>query len=378
MRCPEFPVPLPKVQCMSLDLDISSLLKPFDGEFRGGTDLREDDDPNNDYRQIRDARNAAREEERLADVNGQSSAGAWNLWREVWENGQEYLKTCAKDLEIVAYMIEASIRIDGFSGFARSLDLTRELVEAFWGELLPAPDEEGIETTLRPISRLNGEVITYPLMRVAITEDKSDGALRVWQYDQAKHLATLSAEEQQDRIGRGAVTVDAFKRAVAESSPAFFRGLAGDLETAKVAVNALQAALEEKAGDADAPNLSRFHKSLEDAESTLRQIAAHHLEAADYTDTESSESGSGSAETSGGGSSAPRGALSSRNDALELLEKAAAWFEQNEPQSILPSEIRKAIRRGRMSPQELYMDLIADDEIRRQLFRDVGIVIPEE
>ena len=134
---------------MSLDIDIASLLSPFEEGSRCGTDLREDDDPNNAYRQIRDARNEAREEERQADINGASAAAAIPLWRDVWENGQDYLKDCAKDLEIVAYMIEASIRLDGFGGLAQSLRLTTELLNSFWGELLPTPDDEGIVTTLR-------------------------------------------------------------------------------------------------------------------------------------------------------------------------------------------------------------------------------------
>lgn len=63
-----------------------------------------------------------------------------------------------------------------------------------------------------------------------------------------------------------------------------------------------------------------------------------------------------------------------RELALTQLEEIAAWFERNEPQSILPSEIRKVVRRGRMTPEQLYKDLIDDESVRRQLFRDVGIV----
>jgi type VI secretion system protein ImpA len=74
------------------------------------------------------------------------------------------------------------------------------------------------------------------------------------------------------------------------------------------------------------------------------------------------------------GSSGP---IRTRSNALDLLETVAKWFETHEPQSILPSEIRKAIRRGKMSPQELYLDLISDTEVRRQLYKDVGMTLPE-
>ena len=62
-----------------------------------------------------------------------------------------------------------------------------------------------------------------------------------------------------------------------------------------------------------------------------------------------------------------------QEEALDVLEKVAAWFERNEPQSILISEIRKVKRRALMTPEQLYKDLIEDSTVREQLFRDVGI-----
>lgn len=361
---------------MTLELDVASLLEPFEGGFRGGIDLREDDDPNNDYRRIRDARNEARDEERESDVSGESSVAATSLWREVWEGGLEYLKASAKDLEIVAYMIEASIRLDGYAGLAQSLSLTRELLQTFWGELLPTPDEDGVETTLRPIARLNGDVITYPLMRVRITEDKSISPLVVWQYDQALQLESLNPEERQKRIAQGAVTLETFNRAITESSDAFLRRTAADIRNALEAVRLLGETLEEKAGDADAPNLSKFQKALEDASRTLQLAAGERLKIPEPV--EAATEGGGSATASGAEKVGGRGEISSRSDAFQVLEKVAAWFELHEPQSILPSEIRKAIRRGRMTPAELYAELITDSDVRRQIFKDVGIVVPED
>ncbi len=177
---------------MSLELDIPALLGAFDGDSRAGVDLRKDENPNNAFRKIKDARNEAREDERQADLKGEIASKATRLWRDVWSGGQEYLQNYAKDLEIVAFMIEASVRLGGFSGFTQSLMLTHELVENFWGELLPTPDEDGIETTILPITRLNGDVIAYPIIRVPMTEDTSVGEFAVWQYTQAKQLETLS------------------------------------------------------------------------------------------------------------------------------------------------------------------------------------------
>ena len=188
---------------MNLELDIPTMLNPFEGEFPGGRDMRDDDDPNNLYRRIRDSRNDARDVERRDDLdqlrNDESRADATRQWQDVWDDGQEYLQGCGKDLEIVAYMIEASVRLGGIGGLAMALNLTKELVRDFWGLLLPTPDEDGIETTLLPISRLNGDVITYPLLRVPMTADTSVGEFVIWQYTQAKQLESLKAEERESR-----------------------------------------------------------------------------------------------------------------------------------------------------------------------------------
>lgn len=367
---------------MDLDLDLGTLLAPLEGESRGGRDLRDDEDPNNAYRRIRDARNEAREEERQADLSGETGRYLSRQWADVWEHGVEYLSTIAKDLEIVAYMIEASVRLGGFAGLARSVNLTRYLVEEFWGELLPTPDEDGIETTIRPIARLNGDVIVYPLARVPVTLDTSDGEFMVWQYTQARQLQSLSGEEQEERISRGAVTVEQFARSVVETTqqdPQFYPSLMASLQEAREAVNLLVEAFEERVDDEFVPNVSKFLGSLDEAESVIRQIAGDVLEAAEATDEAATEDGA-AAEDGAGGAPAQqvKGGLATREDAFRLLEDVARWFEKNEPQSILPSEIRNCIRRGRMTPVELYMDLIRDESVRDQLFRDVGIHIRDD
>lgn len=363
---------------MSLELDIPSLLNAFDDEMRGGVDLREDDDPNNAYRRIRDARNEARDEERQGDLDGEYPAKATGLWKDVWDDGQDYLEQTAKDLEILAYMIEASVRLAGFPGLSQALDLTRELLENFWGDLLPAPDEDGIETTILPISRLNGDVINYPMMRVPMTEDTSVGEFVVWQYTQAKQLEGLAPEEREQRVAHGAVTMELFGRAVAETSDGFYQNLTQEIETAKQSLNALNSTFAEKAGEEFSPNLSRFTSGLSEAESTVRSVAGDRSAFAESNEEDTGDAGDAGTNTEASNSgqttqSGPKGGISNRNDAIEMLEKIAVWFEKHEPQSILPSEIRKAKRRARMTPEQLYMDLITDEDVRRGLFKDVGI-----
>lgn len=371
---------------MSLELDVTAILQPFDGQSRAGNDLRSSDDPNNQYRRIRDTRNAARDREvrdERGDARRDGEASAGELWAEVWEQGVEYLENVAKDLEIAAYMIEASLRVDGVSGFTDALNLTSELLSTFWGEILPTPDEDGIETTLRPLTRLNGDAITFPLQRIAVTEDTSCGRFVCWQCEQARRIQKLmekNPEDAQRQIERGAASEERLMRAIRESSPGFYAGLMSDLKNAEDALNRLTATIDRLVEEEFRPNLSRFRDGLTEIQSTLTAFAGDRLNKALAEASAAGSSAASARETTSGSVASvavsARGEMT-RESALAQLEDVARWFETHEPQSILPHEIRKVVRRGRMTPLELYRDLIDDENVRRQLFRDVGIVNPD-
>ena len=105
-------------------------------------------------------------------------------------------------------------------------------------------------------------------------------------------------------------------------------------------------------------------------------MAGDRLKAPEVETAEEGAAAEGGNPSSQGRGGTP-GAINSRSQALDSLERVAQWFELHEPQSILPLEIRKAIRRAKMSPQELYAELIENEDVRRGLYKDVGIIISD-
>jgi len=364
---------------MPLELDVDAVLQPFEGESRAGVDQRESDDPTNSYRKVRDSRSRAFDAEKKADNEAPSaepSQAIKSIWMEVWEQGTKYLSSVAKDLEIVAYMLEASIRIDGFGGFAQSLQLTRELIDGFWGEILPTPDETGFEPTLLPLARLNGSVITYALHRVALTDSRSVGRLVYWQFADAKWLESQSQEDQASAISRGRVSLQTLRAAIADTSDEFLRKVYAEIKAASEQLSSLSSTLIAKVGESEAPGFSKFREALKNSSDALEELAGERLKppAADVAESPATSG----VQTPHAGESNTQGGINSRSSALDTLERVARWFESHEPQSILPLEIRKAIRRAKMSPQELYAELISNEDVRRELYKDVGIVIPDQ
>ncbi|MEY3175104.1 MAG: hypothetical protein RLZZ436_3018 [Planctomycetota bacterium] len=369
---------------MTLELDLAEILNHAQDSSPAGTDLRSDPNPNNAYRKIRDLRNAARDRENRddrGDPRRNDEPTAIELWDQVWELGTAFLAETARDLEVAACLIEASIRLDGAAGLAQSLDLTTALVRDFWGNLYPAPDEDGIETTLRPIARLNGDPIYYPLQRIAVTDPSATAAVVVWQVEQSQRVAKLQAEkpdEAEKLLARGAFSPNALQQAVRESSDEYYQTLASDLKAATESLRKLEETLESTVEDESAlPNLSRFRDGLREASSVLQGLVGNRLEAAANATPPNRSSSAAASGTQDRGPAVPS-SISSRDDALAALERVAEWFQRNEPQSLIPAEVRKAIRRARMTPEELYKDLIEDDNVLRSLFRDVGIITRDQ
>ena len=192
-------------------------------------------------------------------------------------------------------------------------------------------------------------------------------------YDGIDHDAHDPVPEfEDDDDGRRAVLHA--RAAKADPQVNHWHNRAAQIHDARTALLELGAVLEERVGDVEAPNLSRFQKAIDDGESVLQQVAGNRI--AKKVESNATVSTASNGVGVAGATSVP-GQIGTRSDAFDLLETVAKWFETHEPQSILPSEIRKAIRRGKMSPQELYMDLITDSEVRRQLYKDIGMPIPE-
>ena len=68
------------------------------------------------FRQIKDVRQKARQLEKRAEEDGQKPVESIELWRLIRDKGLDVLRRESKDLEIVASLIEALLRLDGFAG----------------------------------------------------------------------------------------------------------------------------------------------------------------------------------------------------------------------------------------------------------------------
>jgi type VI secretion system protein ImpA len=358
-------------------IDVAKLTAPLENGRRVGDDLRRDGSPESLYYAVKDARTAARAAERQQMADEEEGGGAAPDWRPVLQLGQKVLDEQSKDLEIAAYVIEALVRLHGFAGLRDGLRLARELIEDFWDDLYPVPDEDGLETRLAPLTGLNGAdaegTLLAPLARVALTQGGPRGPIAYHHYQQALSLARIEdANTREARVKEGAISLAMIERAAAETPASFFANLLDDLNASREEFANLNEVLKNRCG-AHAPPASNIRSALEACRDAIGYIARGKL-STEVPIEGTREGHSPAAPANGNGATAgPR----SREDAFETLLQVADFFRRGEPHSPVSYTLEKAVRWGRMTLPELMAELLSADSSRQEYFKQVGIRSPE-
>ncbi|QTL01705.1 type VI secretion system protein TssA [Aquabacter sp. L1I39] len=363
------------------------LLSPISENAPEGSDPRADISPSSPFLALKDARALARRKERARDIDADAPS-ALEDWDQVARLGYDILAEKGKDLEVCAWMIEALLRLDGFTGLRTGMEVARGLVEGFWDTLFPLPDEDGDEPRLAPFIALNGTsadgTLVQPLRKVPLTPGAE--GVPLWQYEQALEVSRIGdATKREARIKGGALSLDAFTVAVQEGSPAFYMGLVGRIDGALASINALSDAFSARVG-ADAPPAGAIRALLETNREAVQAFAAEKLaqaaaarshEAANRQDGDA-EHDAEEEETADGeaAGSLPARRPVSREQALGQILEIARFFRVSEPHSPVSYVLEETVRRARMSMTELLDELIVDQDARRYFYLASGIRPP--
>ena len=363
--------------------DLAALLAPISGEAPAGTDLRSDYSPDSLYYRLRDARAEARAAERAVEGGETPDTGPPPQWRTISELAYEATATRSKDLEVAAWLTEALLRTNGLAGFTAGVRLMTGLVENFWDNLFPLPDEDGVATRVAPLVGLNGVSgmgsLIQPLARVTLFQRPDGAPLQLWQYQQSFELAGIDDEaRRQQRIEAGALPFETLENEARAAGGAGFIALQAEAAEAVAAWQALGETLDKRVG-ADAPPTSHVRDLLEQ----IRGVAARFggSEAAS-----ASEPGAQPGEAPGDGAAAESASppapaarsqgINSREEALRALAQIADFFRRTEPHSPLAYTLQEAVRRGRMTWPELIAEIVPDITYRSAILSSLGIRPP--
>lgn len=359
-------------------LDIEALAAPVPGPNPAGEDLRADFTTGADFQRLRDLRTRVRAQERAADAADDETRPVAE-WREIVALGTDLLTHRSKDLEIAAMMIEGMARLHGYAGLRDGFALTRALVDRYWDGLFPEPDEDGIATRVRPITGLNGEggegTLIQPLRRIPLIQGPQQH-YGLWQIVQAGEIASLDPAQRQQRIDAGAADLEAIRTAAKEMTTATADTLLADIAAAQEAFQDLCRLLDERCGP-DSPPSSNIRNVLDAARDALFLALGDRADAlrAAQDAPPPPVAGSDPAAPAGPGpqAAARPGEIRTREDAFRLIEQAAAWFRQMEPQAVISYTLSEAVRRARLPLPELLEELLRDETARGDFLITAGV-----
>lgn len=359
-------------------MDIDTLLAPISDSQPTGADARVDSEITQNYYTLKDARTNARAAERSNIFDSNNSE--ISEWLTILNQAPQVLCEQTKDLEICCWYTEALIRSNGFSGLKQGFELIRGLIEEFWDELYPLPDEDGLETRVAPLTGLNGSgaegVLISPIRNVKLTDSSGHDSYSLWQYQQALEIQKIRDEnDRQSRIDAAGFSLTDIQHSVSDTNNDFFITIVDDLNACIEDYKSISDMLDGHCGLDISPPSRNIINVLEECLSAVKHLAGDVLEAnnAVESETESDENTETTQSISSNNS-----AINSREDAFKQLLRISDFFKKTEPHSPIPAILQRAVKWGNMPLDQLIQELIPDNSSREHYRELTGVINNDE
>ncbi|NEI93797.1 type VI secretion system protein TssA [Rhizobium leguminosarum] len=321
------------------------------------------------YYRIKDARNAARTAERSI-IPGETITIA-PAWHDVSNLGLQILSSKSKDIEVLAWLAEAQLRLRGFSGLHDVYVATVSLLDKHFDALHSIGDGD-VEERFAPFAGLNGVggegTLIQAIRLTSLIPGGKFAQFSLWdfQLSQRPNETERRKELQQAAAEAGVAQMSAYLDVLTGCIAAFDR---------------MVEILDEHCGD-QAPPSSNTRNVLQEAASAIRMLAgieapteaplaapqalasqgSEPLRAVETDESEAIGLRPVSAEM-----------IRSREEAFELLIAVARYFRRTEPHSPISMSIETLVRRGRMDFFELLAELLPEQQTRNAVLTAAGI-----
>ncbi len=378
---------LPKILLellLSMDksqVDIKLLIKPINESSAVGEDLRVNPDVSPVYYQAKDTRALARAAERkYLEENCQSAQKDIKVhWQSLHEQASNILEKYSKDLEVIAWLIEASVRLQGLTGLKQAFNLAEELIERYWPNIFPAEEDDEVFGKLYHLAVLNGVdvegILQMPLNWISITDKNKTDEYFLWQYKQSLEVAaTSTSKKKKKKLEERVVSLDKIKISAEASGIEFYKSLQKMLDEVLRAFKQLSKKIESKVEGIDFP-ISNICHQLNEAKDLVAYFQPEEAKQEISDEKENNVDSSQAEETKKETKQYfhRNKIFSNREEALEQLLVIADFFRETEPQSLLPYILVRANKWGKLALPDLLKEIVGDEKARENLFNLTGV-----
>jgi type VI secretion system protein ImpA len=242
------------------------------------------------YERLRDSRKP-NEKALEAFMSGTDRAMSRDIWaprepNRVIEMLVDMLSTQSKDLELAVWLAETLLWRWGLAGFLEGLTFCRGLLDRYWDQLHPLPDEGDYYVRSRHLEwvgmteSIKSSSPPLAIGFIAVTQS----GLTLNQCVDARSIpyetetGKLATEKRQDAADVGKVMPEAFDLAFEATPKAFYKDLKANVAACRTAIEDLEEFCKTKFTGADPPGFTKIKGVLEKAESEILILLRRKLE----------------------------------------------------------------------------------------------------
>lgn len=331
------------------------ILTPIPGDNPSGVDLRYDTKLLI-HDKIKEAR---RQDDELAQ-------GAWQSERKtanfplVSKLAQESIATVSKDLQLAAWLSEALLHLEGFSGLRVGIGLCQDLMTQFWDTVYPVIEDGDRELRARPLTWV-GSMLDFPLRNVPITAAGTAYSTIIYKESRAVGYEDQVKTDNERKarakvIAGGKIAPEIFDKAFSDTPKVFYLQSEKELDGCIAALDSLEKYSDEQFED-DAPSFNKLREALNEARQVVHTLLQKKREKepdpvepdpVEEVAAEGAEGGEGGTVAAGGiagfGSAEP----ADRRQAVAGIAGAASFLRKKEPLSPAPYLLLRGLRWGEL------------------------------
>lgn len=256
--------------------EIERFLEPIPGDNPAGIYLRYDPL----YAKIEEAR---RKEDPavIATMNLGRDAKVAD-YKVVVQLAEDALVKKTKDIQLTAWLTEAWSFRERLPGLVAGLQLTKALLETFWDNVYPEPDEGDLGDRRMPLEWMGSSNDFLSVLRsIPLTKNPAhtwyayqDGRKMGFEKDLSNDKAKAA---RKDALKQGKIPPEAFDEDFEQTEKAFYKKLAEELGQSRQALRDLDQFCNEKfAGDS--PSFTALTRTFEEVENVVQTLLLKKLE----------------------------------------------------------------------------------------------------
>jgi type VI secretion system protein ImpA len=298
-------------------------------------------------------------------------------WVAVETLATELLAERTKDLMIAGWLTESALRRHGFAGFRDGLKLIRGLMESYWDDLHPLPDEGDYSVRAAPLAWLTtadgGARMPVLFRDVPLAQGKEDEPLN-WTFWNRRRAAPKGRDEDESAYEKRVADAERNKQifdAAVEATPLeFYKSLREDIAASLEEIDKVAGLADERLGD-NAPGWGDLRKAISEIEVFVIDVLKRRGGLVGESTDDQTETGGTAVQSNGAAFGS--GPIRSRAEAVARLEEIAGYFTSLDPQSPVAYLIRRAVRWAGMSLEELLTELVKDDSTFNHIGETLGL-----